>query len=83
MTEYVGWLATLVFSASYLCRDKRPLLIIQMIAASIWIGYGLALRSRPVTVANLIVVCSAGISFCRSRFASTRDEHRELRRQGR
>jgi hypothetical protein len=67
MTEQVGWLATLVFSASYFCRGKNALLAVQMIAATIWIGYGWAMHARPVIVANVIVAASAGLSVLRSR----------------
>ena len=74
MGEYVGWIATLVFSGSYLCRGKNALLLIQMIAATIWICYGVAIHSRPVVVANLVVAISAGASALRGRRAPIQAE---------
>jgi hypothetical protein len=57
--DSVGWLATAVFAVSYLSRDAARIRKVKAAAASLWIGYGLLIRSLPVVVANLIVVAFA------------------------
>ena len=53
--EWLGWLATAVFVASYRFTDQRTLRWIQAAAAVLWVGYGLARHAMPVVVANLLV----------------------------
>jgi hypothetical protein len=59
MLEALGWLATAVFSASYLSRGGAALRRVQALAALLWIAYGIAIASKPVIVANAIVAVSA------------------------
>jgi hypothetical protein len=59
MLEAIGWLATAVFSVSYLFRSGSALRRVQAVAAVLWIAYGIAIASKPVVVANLIVAVAA------------------------
>ncbi|HUF34295.1 MAG TPA: hypothetical protein VMN37_00010 [Gemmatimonadales bacterium] len=59
MLSWIGWVATAVFAASYLCRDAALLRRVQAAAALLWIGYGVLLEAPPVIVANLIVAAMA------------------------
>lgn len=65
MTTAIGWVATALFSASYFFKQQRTLLAIQIVAASVWILYGLGLGAVPVVVANVVVAASAGWSLWR------------------
>lgn len=60
--DWVGWVATGLFSLSYVLRKQMHLLICQAVAASVWLTYGLLLGLRPVIVANVIVAVSAALS---------------------
>ncbi len=55
----LGWTATAVFATSYFSRSPNGLRRIQAGAAALWVIYGLAIRSAPVVVANLIVAVAA------------------------
>ncbi len=55
MLAWIGWVATAVFAASYLCRDQTGLRRVQAAAAVLWVGYGALIGAMPVVVANLIV----------------------------
>lgn len=57
--ELVGWAATALFAASYLCREPRTLRLVQGTAALVWIAYGLALHAAPVVAANAVVATLA------------------------
>jgi len=59
MFEYIGWLATAIFAASYLCKQPAPLRRVQALAAVLWVGYGTVIHALPVVVANLIVAGAA------------------------
>jgi hypothetical protein len=59
MTEALGWVATAVFSASYFVRRRTTMLVVQIGAALLWLGYGALTRAAPVMVANGIVVAAA------------------------
>jgi len=54
MIDWLGWLATAVFTASYFCKGEKALRRVQMIGASIWMAYGVLLPARPVIVANVL-----------------------------
>jgi hypothetical protein len=69
MFEWVGWIATAVFTASYLCRRSEWLRRMQMLGALLWIGYGLLSHARPVVVANLLVLTAAATTTWRHRTA--------------
>jgi hypothetical protein len=53
--DWLGWVATALFVASYRFRDQQTLRWIQASAAVLWIGYGLARHAMPVVIANLLV----------------------------
>lgn len=59
MLDTIGWIATAVFSISYLFSNGTALRRVQAIAAVLWIAYGIAISSKPVIVANLIVAIAA------------------------
>ena len=60
--EWIGWIATAAFGASYFCREAKILRIVQALAALLWVAYGLMIRAMPVVVANLVVAGMAGWS---------------------
>ncbi|MEN9798246.1 MAG: hypothetical protein RL653_1942 [Pseudomonadota bacterium] len=64
--EAIGWLATVAFTASYFFREKRQLLLVQVVAALLWLAYGVVIHSRPVIVANILVASAAGVGFLRA-----------------
>lgn len=68
MPEWIGWIATAVFAASYLARPGW-LLPVQVAGALLWIAYGLLVGAPPVIVANAIVAGAALLSLRRSREA--------------
>jgi hypothetical protein len=57
--EALGWLATVVFVASYFFKRARVLLRVQMAGALLWVAYGVLMRSAPVVAANLLVLSAA------------------------
>jgi len=59
MTDYLGWLATGVFVASYFFKRPATLRGVQVAAALMWVGYGLLIRSAPVVAANVLVAAAA------------------------
>jgi hypothetical protein len=67
MLDAIGWLATLVFSCSYLFRSSVALRWVQAAAAVVWIVYGVLLHAPPVIAANLIVAIAASASLLRDR----------------
>jgi hypothetical protein len=67
MLEALGWVATLLFAASYFTRESVHLRRIQAVAALLWISYGIAIGSLPVVVSNLIVASLAAYSSLKSR----------------
>ena len=62
--EILGWIATACFLSSYFV-DSRMLRIIQGLASGLWIVYGIAIHSKPLIVANSLVVAFALISMFR------------------
>lgn len=61
MKEWIGWIATAAFAASYLCQDPVSLRRVQALAAGLWILYGLSVGAMPVIVANAVVATMAVI----------------------
>ena len=59
MTQWIGWVATAIFAASYFCRRPAALRAVQASAALLWILYGLIIHAAPVIIANLIVAAVA------------------------
>jgi hypothetical protein len=66
MVEYLGWLATGVFVASYLCKRAETLKRMQMAGALMWVVYGLLISATPVVAANLLVFGAAGWALFKS-----------------
>ena len=66
MMETIGWVATAVFSTSYLFQHPAALRRIQAAAAMLWVVYGFAIGAMPVVAANLIVAAAAVWSSFRS-----------------
>lgn len=66
MIEYLGWVATAVFVASYFCARPAVLKRVQMMGALMWVAYGLLIGASPVVVANLLVFGAAGWTMWRS-----------------
>jgi uncharacterized integral membrane protein len=59
MLDWLGWVATGVFGASYFCKRQVTLRLVQAFAAILWIAYGLMIHAMPVVVANLVVATIA------------------------
>lgn len=55
MTDWIGWIATAIFLASYACKDPKKLRMTQAVAALLWVVYGTVLHAIPIVVANLLV----------------------------
>ncbi len=62
MIDMIGWVASAVFAASYLCKDHRTLRWVQAVAALLWMSYGIALNALPIIVANAVVALMAVVS---------------------
>jgi hypothetical protein len=67
MSDWLGWVATGVFTSSYLFKRADSLRAVQMIAALMWIGYGVLVHALPVIVANLLVFGAAAAATWSSR----------------
>lgn len=72
MADVVGWAATAVFVGSYAFKQPETLRRVQMIGATIWVGYGVLMQATPVVVANVLVLGAAAWS-SRSRVAGGPD----------
>jgi hypothetical protein len=62
MLEWIGWVATAVFAASYLFKEPTHLRRVQALAATLWFAYGIIIHAAPVVVANAIVATVALVS---------------------
>jgi Bacterial inner membrane protein len=60
--DWIGWIATAVFSCSYFVRSSAMLRRIQAFAALMWVAYGFLIGAMPVVVANVIVAAAAAYS---------------------
>lgn len=63
---WVGWVATMVFAASYFVPTVSKLRKIQAAASLLWIIYGIKIGALPVIAANVIVAGSALYSTLRA-----------------
>jgi hypothetical protein len=59
VVDYLGWMATFVFVASYFCSRASALRRVQMAVALMWIVFGALMRAYPVVVANVLVLGAA------------------------
>lgn len=66
MIDWLGWVATAVFVASYFCSRPATLRTVQMTGALIWVAYGALIAASPVIVANLLVFAAAAWTALRS-----------------
>jgi len=57
--EYLGWVATAIFVASYFIPRPALLRGAQMLGALLWIAYGIQVHAPPVIVANMLVFSAA------------------------
>ncbi len=57
--EWIGWVATAFFAASYFFKQPGLLRKVQAGAALLWVIYGLIIHAFPVVVANLVVASVA------------------------
>ena len=55
MTAAIGWVATVLFAASYLFKRPAALRKVQALAAALWVVYGAVIHAMPVVAANLAV----------------------------
>jgi hypothetical protein len=62
MLSWIGWMATVVFASSYLCKQPGTLRRVQAAAAVLWVVYGALIHAAPVIVANLVVATVAVVS---------------------
>jgi hypothetical protein len=60
--DWIGWVATSVFLASYSCKSQGRLRLMQAGAALLWVAYGFWLQAVPIVVANLLVALVAAVS---------------------
>jgi hypothetical protein len=58
-TDWIGWVATALFLASYACKSQTRLRLTQAAAALVWMAYGVVLQAVPMIVANLLVAAVA------------------------
>jgi hypothetical protein len=63
--ELLGWAATAVFVGSYFCRRPSALRGVQMVAAVMWVGYGVVIHAAPVIAANVLVFAAAALTAAR------------------
>ncbi len=57
--EAIGWVATSLFTVSFFVKTELSLLRAQMLAAGLWMTYGLLIDKRPVIVANALVAAGS------------------------
>src|SRR2546427_12935741 len=53
--DWIGWLATAVFTTSYLTRRQEVLRRVQGLAAVVWATYGALIHALPILVAHIIL----------------------------
>lgn len=70
--ETLGWVATATFVTSYFFRRPDALVRVQMVAAVMWVAYGVLVHSKPVVAANILVVLASAWKAWRSMRAATR-----------
>lgn len=69
MTQTLGWVATAIFAGSYFLRPAA-LRAVQMVAAVLWIVYGVLIDAIPVIAANALVFAAAAWTLARGYFVA-------------
>jgi hypothetical protein len=69
MTQTLGWVATAIFVGSYFARPAM-LRVCQMVAAVLWVVYGILIGALPVIAANILVFSAAAWTLARDRFSA-------------
>jgi hypothetical protein len=77
MTQTLGWVATAIFVASYFA-PPAALRLLQMVAAVLWVVYGVLIGAMPVIAANLLVFCAAAWTLLRAHFRQSGTEAANL-----
>jgi hypothetical protein len=70
MSDWLGWSATALFTASYFFKRPNALRRAQMAAAALWMIYGVAVHATPVIVANLLAMAAAAATSWHARAAT-------------
>ncbi len=70
VADTMGWMATVVFVASYFFSKPAMLRGLQMLGAVLWMTFGLLIASKPVIVSNVLVFAAAGWTLVRDRGAA-------------
>jgi hypothetical protein len=81
--DWLGWIATAVFLASYACKDQSRLRRTQAAAALVWVVYGMLLQAVPLVVANLLVAAVAVYSSLTPTNPGSTETEADVRRAGR
>ena len=76
MTQTLGWAATAIFFGSYFLRPAA-LRAIQMVAAVLWIVYGILIDATPVIAANTLVFAAAAWTLARGYFVAPASAQRD------
>jgi hypothetical protein len=56
LTEFIGYIATLVLILSFIMKDIRKLRLVTCFGASLWVIYGVMVPSIPLAVANFMII---------------------------
>jgi hypothetical protein len=75
MIDWLGWIATAVFVASYFFSRPAALRAAQMLGAILWVSYGLLIGALPVVTANLLVFAAAAWTAGRALRAGIAEEN--------
>jgi len=75
MVDWLGWIATAVFVASYFFSRPAALRVAQMLGALLWMCYGLLIGALPVVTANLLVFAAAAWTAVRARREAIAEEN--------
>ncbi len=62
MLDWMGWLATAIFTSSYFCKRQVTLRSVQAVASLVWMIYGILIGALPLIVANIVVAVVAACS---------------------
>jgi len=73
LIEALGWAATAAFVVSYFFKRPERLVRAQMVAALMWVGYGVLVHAIPVIAANVLVFGAAAWKARRTAPATPRE----------